>query len=389
MKRRVTAFFLLGILAVFAVVYIVRSVGAKETWDAVRDAGLLAVAAMLALSLVWLAFMTLAWDLLGRAVGHRVPFLTLYGGILVGFVGNYVAPSMYLGGEPLRIAYVGRKSKLPYYQVAGTVILSKYLEFTAFVVLICIGAGVALFHYGAILATPRFHFWRGVMVAGAAAMVAVLVLLMISLRGRRRPMSAVVAFLGRKGIFRHRMQHWHHIVAEMEDQISHAFNHEWRRAWPAAVALCAGFATVLLRPLMFFLLLKGSGHYHFTFAQLCLIYTLTQFILAFHITPGSLGVYEGGMLGIFAILGNVVPREAVLAYVFCLRLADVVLIVGGIALATHQGIKIMRVARNGGASAENVEAVGRAAATPDPLAPAKPDDVRPPASRPGPFPPAG
>lgn len=360
-RRRVPVFFLLALISVAAVVLILHRVGFEGTLNALGRAGPLAFLAMFSLSVLWLVCQALAWDRLGRPVGHRVPFRSLFGAVLVGFVGNYLTPSMYVGGEPMRVAYVGYRRRLPYYQVAGTVLLSKYLEFMAFVLLVCAGTGVALVHYWEDLADPAYRWVRLVMAAGAAVLLTVLVLLVVALRGRHRPISAVVEWSIRRRLVRRWLRRRRRRIRQMEDQIIATFNREGVSAWSAFAFLCLGFATAFVRPLVFFYFLKDDSSV-FSFPELCLIFTLTQFVLAMQFTPGSLGAYEGGMIGIFAILEH--SDVHALAYVMCLRVAEGLVVLLGLLAAMRQGIRVLASARTSAGPPEGLgseEAVGTAA----------------------------
>jgi len=334
-KRRAPVFLILGVLSVGVVALIIHFVGLRHTLGVLAQAGVRAFVAMLVLSLAWLTFGAMAWDRLGRPVGHRIPFHTLLKGVLIGFVGNFVTPSMYLGGEPWRVAYVGRRRDLPFYQVAGTVLLTKYLEFMAFVLLMGIGTTVTLLYYW----DDLWDVARVAIGVGTGGLLGVVVLLMVALRGRHRPISAVIEWLIRRRILRRALRRRRRGVRQMEDQISRTFNREGLAAWTAFACLSGGFAALFIRPLIFFCFLKEPRI--FSFPELCLIFVLTQFILALQVTPGSLGAYEGGMIGIFAMLGGV-GEPAALAYVICMRAADAVLLLTGLFVATHQGIKILR-----------------------------------------------
>jgi uncharacterized protein (TIRG00374 family) len=345
-KRRVSVVFVLGVLSVVAFGLILHFVGFRQTLAALADAGPLAFVATFLLAVVWLLFVALGWALLSHPVGHRIPLATLFGGVLIGFVGNYITPSMYVGGEALRAAYVSRKCRLPAYQVAGTVILSKYLEFMAFALMVCLATVVALVHYGTVLSTPLYHVWRVAMIGGAAVLATVLVLLLVALWGRHRPLSAVVRFFIRMRLFHHALDRVRIAVQRMEDQMSGTFNRQGRWAWTAFGVLCLGLVALFLRPLVFFCFLRHQ-HVVFNFAELCLIFALTQLVLGFQITPGSLGTYEGGMIGIFTILGRAgLTSDLAMAYVLCVRSSELVLLIAGALLGTHQGLKIVKLARS-------------------------------------------
>ena len=249
---------------------------------------------------------------------------------------------------------------------------------------VLLGAGSALFAASPALGSdPRFAYALAAMVVigiGAGSMLAIVVLLVVALRGRHRPISAAAVWLIRRGIFRRAFRMRRRRIRQMEDQISRTFNLEGRSAWAAFGCLTAGFATLFVRPLVFFCFLKHPRT--FSFPELCLIYVLTQFVLALQITPGSLGAYEGGMIGIFAILG--VSEPEALAYVICMRVADALLLCAGLLVAAEQGMKILKlegqaVGPGGVSEGAPLSAGGRPTAAPaDPVPTRTPPPPSPP-----------
>ncbi|MFH1732963.1 MAG: flippase-like domain-containing protein, partial [Planctomycetota bacterium] len=134
---------ILLVLSVAVLAVPVFAIGFAQTVRAVMEAGVAAFAAVGALTLAFLLIQSVAWTILNRPVRHRVPFRTLFEASVVGLAGNLLTPSTFLGGEPLKIIYVGRNAHLPYHEVAGTVLMSKYLEGISFILFFSFSAVVA------------------------------------------------------------------------------------------------------------------------------------------------------------------------------------------------------------------------------------------------------
>ncbi|HUT33710.1 MAG TPA: flippase-like domain-containing protein [Planctomycetota bacterium] len=325
----VTGLLLLGIVWV---------VGFEETLRQVRRAGVWPFAAVGALTLVFIAVQATAWALLSRPIGHRVSYLTLVGATTVGQAGNMLTPSTYLGGEPLRVAYVGKMASLPYHEVAGTVLLSKYLEFLSFMLMFGFSAAVAAVEYKSVLFSPA-HMVGGVAIVGVAVlMLGFSGVLWLALAQRRRPLSRLARALAwfrplRRPIVRLRRR-----VAEMEDQASRTFCEEGRTSFAAFGAMLVSHAAVFAKPLAFFLL---GGSLRLRIGELCLIFVAGQLLLAVQITPSGVGMLDGGLIGTFAILGHDSADQAamVMAYLLCLRLWDVVVVSAGAFLAARVGAR--------------------------------------------------
>ena len=337
--RRALGFAILLPLTGLLLFGIVWMVGFRETLVQVRRAGVYPFALVGILTLAFLAAQSVAWAFLSRPVGHRVPFLTLFGGITVGQAGNMITPSTYLGGEPLRIAYVGTMASLPYHQVAGTVLLSKYLEFLSFMLVFGVSAAVAAVEYKSVLFGPA-HLWGGV----AIVVVALLMLgfsgvLWVSLVKRWRPLTRVVRGLAWFRPLRRRMARLRHRARAMEDQVSRTFCEERGASLAAFGAMLVSHAAVFAKPLVFFLV---GDHLLLMPRELCLLFVAGQLILAVQLTPSGVGMLDGGLIGTFAILGYNSASHAgmCMAYLLCLRLWDAVVIGAGAFLAAHVGARL-------------------------------------------------
>lgn len=335
--RRALSFAIVLPITVLLLFGIVWVVGPEGTLRAVERAGPWAFAVVAALTLLTLLAQSVAWDLLGRPIGHRVPFLTLFGGITVGQAGNMVTPSTYLGGEPLRIAYVGKLASLPYHQVAGTVLLSKYLEFLSFMVVFAFSAVVAALEPEFALFSPPNRVGGMAMVAVAGLLLGFSAVLWVSLVRRRRPLTRVVRALAWFRPLRRPMARLWRRAAAMEDQVSRTFCEERGASLAAFGALLVSHATVFAKPLGFFLLSGFGGHAPLSLGKLCLIFAAGQLLLSVQLTPSGVGMLDGGLIGTFALLGY--DSAMCMAYLLCLRLWDAAVIGAGACLAARAGAR--------------------------------------------------
>ena len=95
-------------------------------------------------------------------------------------------------------------------------------------------------------------------------------------------------------------------------------------------ALVSAFS-ILLRPWLFFVFAQDQW---LGMERLCAIYLVTNLINMVPHTPGGLGIFEGGMLGLFALmqLGGEDSEKLAAGFSIMNRAADLVLIVLGIVL---------------------------------------------------------
>ena len=86
-------------------------------------------------------------------------------------------------------------------------------------------------------------------------------------------------------------------------------------------------------PLIFFRFVGESAP---TLAQLSSCFVLVQLLFMFPATPAGLGIYEGGLVGIFRLQGWAIPDGA--AYAILVRLDDVLFSLAGAALLARFGL---------------------------------------------------
>jgi len=315
-----------------AVVYIV---GFEQTWQAVQQAGPLAFLVSGALSAILLALQAGAWSVLNPPIQHRVPFSVLVKAAAVGMALNIVTPSTYLGGEPGKVLYVGRKTGLPYRELAGTVVLAKYLEALSFVLFFSFCTLVAAVSYSSILFRPT-NLTAGVsMVTLAVALLGFFVVLWLSLARHWKPLTGLVSMFVRLRVGARFFSKLRDRTREMEAQMSRVFCEEGQAAVRAFALFVLTHIVIFVRPAFFFLLGSRDSRVLFGLGDLCLIFVACQALLAFQLTPSGAGTLDAGMIGTFLLVGVAEPQ--CMAYLLCIRLWDAILIGGGAIFGAEVG----------------------------------------------------
>jgi len=314
---------------------IVYFVGFGETVAAARQVGLPAVLSLGGLLAALLVLQAAAWTALNRAIGHRVPFPTLLGATTVGLAGNILTPSTYLGGEPGKVLYVGRRTHLSYEQLAGTVLLLKYVEALSFVLFVAAGTVVAVLGLPSVLFRGAGLALGVAVLVVAAAAVATAGVLWVSLARRWRPLTVLAGLLVRARVFPRFFSRLRVRARRVEDQASRVFAEERSMVAPAFCLFVLTHATMYLKPLLFFGLgwgtVLGPG-------ELGLIFLTSQVLLAFQLTPSGVGTLDGGLFGMLAVSGIAITQPQCAAYLLVIRFWDGVVVAAGAVLAARVGV---------------------------------------------------
>jgi len=319
MRRRLLAL-ASALIALAALVAIFWRLDWREAAGVMRRTGVWGTAAFTALTAGILFSQTLGWHALMRARGWRIPLRTTAVAMLMGNALAYVTPSMYLGGEPLRIWYIGSRFGLQKRDVAATVLVHKFAEFAGFIVALLVCTGTMLW---------TFDLPAGIRVGSTAVSAFLLVVFLVLMAGfiGRWPLTS-----GLLRIFGKRAAGLRAKAEDMEGQIEATFR-DHRGPFALCLVLTGGTAPlVVLRPLLFFVFAGRA----LPFPDLALLFVLTQIILAFQFTPGGLGIFEGGLIGAFALIGLGAPEA--MAYAVTQRLTDAVIVGAGVALAGKEGL---------------------------------------------------
>lgn len=334
-KLLAAASLLLGI-GLFAFV-ITKFGGIQHTLQTLGDFGWAGMAAYLGLAAMTLVAPALSWTLLMRGEGMKIPLSTALKANFMGFPINFVAPTMFLGAEPLKLLYVAQKHQQPKGKILATIIVGKFQEIGALLIIMVVSAGIAVW---------RIRFTREQTILIVAAMALLSVVFGVTLWafiGNLQPTVKIINFLARVKRWRRRLARLRTRAEEMEHLIHAAFTHRWKLFLLAQGITMLSAVSIMLRPWVFYYFARG-GHLLGT-EELCAIYLVTNVINSLPHTPGGLGIFEGGMVGLFALLG--LGKENAAAYAVVNRAADLLLILLGLYLIVHLGLQSLarRVAK--------------------------------------------
>jgi hypothetical protein len=324
-------------LALF-VFFIQKFGGFGKALEAVAAVGWSGVASIITLATGTLVFPGIGWWILMRSEGMNVSLWTTLKANFMGFPVNFIAPSMYLGAEPLKIFYVAHASGETKRKILATIVVSKFQEMGALLITMVFAAAIAV---GKI----EFPLQQEIMVLSALGILLTLFFLAVyGFVSNRQPTVKVINFLarlGRKsrfGRWRRRLARLRTRAEEMEHLIHTAFTKRWKTFVLAQAVTTLSALSVLVRPWLYFYF--SARHEHVAFEKLSAVYIVTNLINMLPHTPGALGVMEGGMVGLFRILGLGADSDAG-AYQMVGRMADVVLIVFGAWLIFHYNLQAM------------------------------------------------
>jgi uncharacterized protein (TIRG00374 family) len=322
-----------SIVALVLLGVVVIVIGPAETGRAMRRAGPTAFLAVGGIQATIVLLQALAWGRICRADGLDLPFRTLACGTVVGQAVNIVTPSGYLGGEPVRVIYVGRVTDGRYQRLAGTVVLTKACELLSFVLLFSVCAGIVGLGYRESLARGS-HTAAGVSLLALALGLLVLGLAVwVSLWKGARPLTAILSMVAALLPGIRSLRALRDRCRAMEDEVVRLFAEKPRETRQALGLLLATHGLMLSRPAVFFLLSAASA---LTLPEVCLVFVVGQAFFALQVTPSSVGTLDAGLLSVFALAGLSVPDG--MAFLLCVRLWDAVTVAAAAWIAARSGI---------------------------------------------------
>lgn len=316
-----------------AVVYFV---GVQKTVDALRQVGAIAFVSLSLFMIVQLILQGLAWSLLNRPLNHRIPLRILVEAAAVGMAVNIMTPSSYLGGEPFKVIYAGRKTGLPYQELAGNVVLCKYLEAISFLLFFGCGTGVAVVTFRDQLFSGPYLSAGIALCLFAVGLLGLCVVLWLALSRHWKPLTFLVARISRIWSSSQFLKNLVGRCEEMETQVTRVFKEYGHRSFGVFCCFFLIHVVLFVRPAIFFALGSGLG---LGLGELSLIFVASQALGALQLTPSGVGIFDGGLIGTFAVLG--IGEPMCMAFLLCLRFWDAAVVGLGIVLGGRVGAHIL------------------------------------------------
>lgn len=302
-------------------------VGVDRLLASIAQAGWMGVGLFILLSTMPLVVPAFAWWMLMRADGIPCGLWTALKANFMGFPLNFITPSMYLGGEPLKTVYIAAECRVTKRRVLATIILGKFQELGGLVLAMIVATAMFFVHNPA---TGR----NAILLIGTMTVLTLFFgLVLYAFAGRLRPTVRILTFLARFRGIRRRVLRLRRFAEEMEDLIHAAITKRVRVFVLAQVVTLLSAASVFIRPMIFFRFIPGAS---VGFDHLCIIFLLVNLVNGLTPIPGGLGVHEGVMAGYTSEAG--LGSQNGLALQLVGRIADVTLIVWGLWLIVHAGL---------------------------------------------------
>ncbi len=278
-------------------------------------------------------FWILSWWLILRSYGISPPALDVIKARLSGFAFSYLTPSMYVGGEPVQVYVVSRNLDTSKTKLFATVFVQKILEAISLLLFICLGSFYALF-------SPKIPSSLKTNLIVINVLLGTLIFLgVINFLKRLFWLTRIVRFFTRylpwKGFLTKAVTK----IREMESEIHKAATGHIKSTLLAFLGIMASTFFIYLRPQVFF---YYSQKTLFSFPQLSLIFALNMVLASlFWITPGGLGIAEGGRIGIFALVG--ISQGQAVAFSFAVKAMELIFVgLGVISLFRFGSRLVMR-----------------------------------------------
>ena len=329
------ALFVASLLAALAILaFVATRIDLYRTFARLHDFGAAGCAAFLGGIVLALLGPMIAWHIVMRAEGIPVALGTTLSSALIGRGINALTPTSYFTGETARIIHVANACGVPRRRVLATVAVSEFQHFAA----------LTLFILGALAAGASSLGGHHLIlfVTAAACLSALLSGLLVLLITDLPVLPGLLAFLSHCRVFPGLLSRLREPAAELEGTMRRLFR---RRKGAFAAGLLCCFISPLVQfflPTLFFLLVRHTGETVVlpTMTQLCVFFVASQLLIMLPITPAGLGVSEGGIIGLFALLSWNASDGASFSILF--RLDDLVLATAGAIALARFGLRASR-----------------------------------------------
>lgn len=261
-------------------------------------------------------FWTLSWWVILKSYGVKPSTLAIIKARLSGFAFSYLTPSMYFGGEPVRVYVVSKNLECPKPTLFATVFVEKILEAISLLLFICLGSFYALF---SAQVPPSL---KTNLIVINVLLGTLIILGAINFYRRFFWLTKLVQFITRFLPWKKFLKKATDKIREMEKEIHKAAHQHVKATFLAFLSTMASTFFIYLRPQIFF---YYSQKTLFSFPQLSLIFALTMVLASFFwITPGGLGIAEGGRIGIFALVG--ISQGGAVAFSFAVKAIELIFV---------------------------------------------------------------
>lgn len=330
-KRRITV--LLSItVGISLFVYILNDIGVEKITGAIGQLGFMGTFLSFLNVCIMVFGWILSWKILLNAYGLSPTWGLVIRAVLGGYALSYLTPSMYFGGEPLRVYMVSKELGVSSSKVTATVVIWKILEGGTLFSLVVFGSFNVVFS-GALNVSEEIS-----LAAGNFLVIAAWGLMAWSFITKKHWISRFCGFLNRKLPFgKERLEKMRSWLIEAETSVHYAFSNHTKAVLIVLVLSLIINLTVFVRPWIFFFFASG-GSIIFGFRNLAFIFAMFFFLSTFlWLTPGGIGTSEFGLIGIFQLVNNTIPGREVVAYSLTIKGMELFFIIIGLFILVHMG----------------------------------------------------
>lgn len=275
-----------------------------------------------------IALLTLRWHVLLRLLHARVPLLTLLQIRQGGQAATFLIPGPHIGGEPLQLYWLCRRSKLPLPTAILALGLDRLFELSLNALIF---AGSVLL----LLLTPTMRIPDWQQGAGSLIVIAIVVLLLLRLL-QRKPQwlashfDAIAQKWRQHERLREFTQQWQSNWQQVRADLLQALVSEKPGLALAATLSALGWLAMLAE---FALLLRFLGLSPSLSDIVLLVVAMRAALLL--PAPGGIGPVEAALLWAFQLLD--LPLTAAASLITMMRLRDVVILLFGLGCAWNLG----------------------------------------------------
>jgi glycosyltransferase 2 family protein len=278
------------LLSIALLWWAVREIPIPEIFATLLRLSPIALLGLALLNVLILLLFTGRWWIVMRALGYRLPFLSLTFYRLAGFGISYFTPGPQVGGEPLQIHLLHRRHRVTGASAVAGVSLDKLIELLANLSFLIFG--LILVFRGQLLSSSRL------LLLLSTGLLTLPIIYISLLRLSSRPVAWFLMQLSFLGQLWPAFERARHQVISVEEQVSALVRHK-----PKALigALLLSFATWILMIFEYWLTIRILGVY---MQPAQVIAALTAARLAFLLpVPAGLGVLEAGQVAAMHLLG--------------------------------------------------------------------------------------
>ncbi len=320
---------ILTLLGLLGFSLIVIWTGVDTIISIVAKAGFICIICYIVNAAVYLIITATSWHILMRSDGVKISLLDSIRANFMGFAINFLTPSMYLGSEPFRALFVSKKTNESMRRILAITIVGKFQEISSLVLFMIISSAVIVYTTGLL---PK-NIETALVITVITMTIAMIVLASLYIFNLK-PISNFFILLWKLGLPARVVLKWRSKIDDLEQTIHMSFT---KRVKPFLIAqfltLISTF-TLFARPFIIFYFANETRPLELH--HICAVYLITNLINLLQFIPGSLGLFEGGLVLYFVHSG--LGAQNSMAFSIVNRISDLALVALSVWLIVHFGL---------------------------------------------------